>query len=394
MSAGTVRYFAAGVLAIAGLVVAAPASAAPADPPTWQVDQTTGTNGACAVYDDGVSAQTFTAGVTGALAAVDLPTWTSSLIPNQPSTLSLQIQSVTGDGTPSGTVLGQGSVAWPSTAPVPMDSPIPIVQGTRYAVMLPTYVGLCAVFPAAYAGGQWLDIYQNQWRVRNGLVQLTTYAIPRPTASGASARTSMETPVAIPLPVAPTSSVALTATSGPAHGTVTFAGTTATYTPAAGFAGSDSFRYQAANAGGASTDATVSVDVERPTLAFDTDRIAAGADITVSGTGFPAGSTQALMLHSTPVTLVTVTVSPTGTFSQVVRIPADTAPGSHTITATGPGVTADPAALTVVAATAAAAALPPTGVDSAWLVLPAVGALMLGLGAVVATRRARLKNGV
>ncbi|MES2033063.1 MAG: putative Ig domain-containing protein, partial [Pseudomonadota bacterium] len=52
----------------------------------------------------------------------------------------------------------------------------------------------------------------------------------------------------------------------PAHGTTSIAGLTITYSPTAGFSGSDSFTYTATNSGGTSAPATVSVTVMAPTL--------------------------------------------------------------------------------------------------------------------------------
>ena len=48
---------------------------------------------------------------------------------------------------------------------------------------------------------------------------------------------------------------------GPANGTVTTSGLSATYTPAAGFSGTDSFRVKGSAAGGESAPATVTITV-------------------------------------------------------------------------------------------------------------------------------------
>ena len=56
--------------------------------------------------------------------------------------------------------------------------------------------------------------------------------------------------------------------SGAAHGTATASGTTISYTPTAGYSGSDSFTYTATNASGTSAPATVTITVIAPTLAF------------------------------------------------------------------------------------------------------------------------------
>ncbi|SFA99020.1 Putative Ig domain-containing protein [Collimonas sp. OK607] len=54
--------------------------------------------------------------------------------------------------------------------------------------------------------------------------------------------------------------------SAAAHGTAAASGTSITYTPAAGYAGADSFTYTATNGAGTSSPATVSVTVSTPTL--------------------------------------------------------------------------------------------------------------------------------
>lgn len=78
--------------------------------------------------------------------------------------------------------------------------------------------------------------------------------------SDASGSTAFGTPVTIT--VACTDTVALTGVDGPAHGTVSFSGLNATYTPAAGFSGADSFRVKGTDDGaGESAPATVSVTV-------------------------------------------------------------------------------------------------------------------------------------
>ncbi|MCM2468426.1 putative Ig domain-containing protein [Agrobacterium vitis] len=54
--------------------------------------------------------------------------------------------------------------------------------------------------------------------------------------------------------------------SAASHGTATASGTSITYTPTAGYSGSDSFTYTATNATGTSSPATVTVTVTAPTL--------------------------------------------------------------------------------------------------------------------------------
>ncbi len=66
--------------------------------------------------------------------------------------------------------------------------------------------------------------------------------------------------------------LSITAVGTPAHGTATIAGTRISYTPAAGYAGSDSFTYTIADGRGGSATATVSITVQvpnRPPIARD-----------------------------------------------------------------------------------------------------------------------------
>src|SRR5690606_9564907 len=72
---------------------------------------------------------------------------------------------------------------------------------------------------------------------------------PAPTAGNVTTSTAYNTAKAIPLtPAGVYTSVAKV--SDPANGTVTISGTTATYTPNAGFYGTNSFTYRAVGPGG------------------------------------------------------------------------------------------------------------------------------------------------
>ena len=62
--------------------------------------------------------------------------------------------------------------------------------------------------------------------------------------------------------------------SAPAHGSAVASGTTITYTPAPGYAGSDSFSYTASDAYTTTAAATVSITVSAPTVVIDTASLA------------------------------------------------------------------------------------------------------------------------
>ncbi|WP_233592986.1 autotransporter family protein [Candidatus Pantoea deserta] len=70
----------------------------------------------------------------------------------------------------------------------------------------------------------------------------------------------------ISLPTSGGSANSYAIASVPAHGSVTLSGATLTYTPTSGFSGADSFRWNATNAAGTSSNATVLIMVTAPTL--------------------------------------------------------------------------------------------------------------------------------
>ncbi|QKW23323.1 hypothetical protein HUT16_33340 [Kitasatospora sp. NA04385] len=67
-----------------------------------------------------------------------------------------------------------------------------------------------------------------------------------------------------------------------------------------------------------------------------TTGLAPGSSVAVTGGGYQPGGTIELTLFSTPVALGTATADGSGTFKATVKLPADTAPGTHTIQAVGP----------------------------------------------------------
>ncbi len=92
-------------------------------------------------------------------------------------------------------------------------------------------------------------------------------ALAVPTANAVStavANSSSNNPVVLNITGLPTS---VAVASGPAHGTVSVSGTTITYTPTAGYTGSDSFTYTATNAAGTSAAATASITVNAALVA-------------------------------------------------------------------------------------------------------------------------------
>ncbi len=133
-----------------------------------------------------------------------------------------------------------------------------------------------------------------------------------PTATAQVLTTAFNTPIAVTLSGTDLSNLPLTYTivTGPAHGTLSGAGASRTYTPTSGFAGSDSFTFKTNNGYLDSSNATVSITVNNPpaptanaqtvTTAFNTAKA-----ITLSG-GDP---------NSLPLMYTIVTIPAHGTLS-------------------------------------------------------------------------------
>ncbi|MGD0378987.1 MAG: fibronectin type III domain-containing protein [Acidimicrobiales bacterium] len=114
----------------------------------------------------------------------------------------------------------------------------------------------------------------------------------------------------------------------------------------------------------------------------------------VSGSGLEPGSTVTIVLHSSPVTLATVTVGLDGSFSATVTLPTDLAAGTHTIIATGTSPFGLPvtssAQFVQDAPDPPAPALPTTGFNAGTGTALGVFALLTGLGLIrLGRRRAR-----
>jgi LPXTG-motif cell wall-anchored protein len=127
----------------------------------------------------------------------------------------------------------------------------------------------------------------------------------------------------------------------------------------------------------------------------NTPSVAAGGQLTVSGSGWKPNSTVQIILNSTPVGLGTANVNVEGNFSKVVTIPADTAPGAHTIVLVGTnaaGIARQVSrAITVTAATGTGTGgtgeLPRTGSPAFPMTLVGVTLMAAGLLLVLSQRR-------
>jgi hypothetical protein len=128
--------------------------------------------------------------------------------------------------------------------------------------------------------------------------------------------------------------------------------------------------------------------------------VAPGGSFTLSLTGGCANDTFTVVLHSSPVTLGTITTNASGSGSAGFSVPANTAGGDHTVTAADASgnsasvaivITAAATAVTAAPAAAAKHPLPFTGAQIAGLV--AAGAVAIGLGGllVLVTRRRKAR---
>ncbi|WP_370680967.1 putative Ig domain-containing protein [Comamonas sp. GB3 AK4-5] len=107
-------------------------------------------------------------------------------------------------------------------------------------------------------------------------VNVTVTLPPPPTANAVSSTVAANSNAnAVTLSTSGTvTSVAVA--SQAAHGTATASGTSISYTPTAGYSGTDSFTYTASNVGGTSSAATATITVTRPTLTLTPSSLAAG----------------------------------------------------------------------------------------------------------------------
>ena len=175
-----------------------------------------------------------------------------------------------------------------------------------------------------------------------------------PTAAPANASTAFEAPVAIDLSASVSGVYASLAIAAvPAHGSVSISGDVATYTPASGYFGADSFTYTASGPGGTSAPAAVSVVVGTPAAPTVAD--VSGVSLVYEGGG------QAIDLSSSITgahSSIAVTSAPAHGAASVSGdvVTYTSAAGyygsdSFTYAATGPGGTSAPATVTLTVAT-------------------------------------------
>ena len=173
---------------------------------------------------------------------------------------------------------------------------------------------------------------------------------------------------AIPLNLSGGAATSVAVANVPLNGTATANGTSISYTPAAGFGGSDSFTYKASNGVGTSTEATVTITVSPPTVTLAPTSVAAATvgtaySQTVTASGGKAAYTYEILaggtlpagvsLSSDGILSGTPTVA--GTFNFTVRA-KDSSTGSgpyygsqaYSLTVAAPTIVVAPAALSAM----------------------------------------------
>ena len=189
-----------------------------------------------------------------------------------------------------------------------------------------------------------------------------------PVAANSSLTVAYNAPATnVPLSLSGGAATSLTITAPPTNGTAIVTGTTITYQPTAGYAGSDSFSYTATNSGGTSSPATVSITVQDPVITITpTGGFAATVAVpytqtftfnggaqpwsTYQVTNLPAG----LTITGTTANTVTISGTPTeaGTFNLNV---------SATDSSTGNGPYSIGQAFTLTVAAPTLTLAPPAG---------------------------------
>ena len=164
-----------------------------------------------------------------------------------------------------------------------------------------------------------------------------TVANQPPVANNNTATTTVGSAVAISTALANDTdangdTLSITGATNGTNGTVTRVGNVLTYTPVAGFSGTDTFTYSISDGDGGTSTATITVTVN-PTSANDTGTTT--ANTTLNGTGLLANDagTGLTVTGNTAPTRGTVTVASNGSYTYTPTI-GTSGPDSFTYTAT------------------------------------------------------------
>ncbi|MFN3806516.1 Ig-like domain-containing protein [Asticcacaulis sp.] len=177
-----------------------------------------------------------------------------------------------------------------------------------------------------------------------GQISVVVSAPPAPSVSATSLNLAYNTAGNVSLPVSGVySSLAIASQS--ANGTASISGTTATFTPTAGFIGATSFTFTASGPGGTSAPATVTVNVAAPPAPTVSNVTLNTAYNTAGSTALsPAGVYSSLSIVSQSSNGTASISGTTVTFTPNAGYYGST---SFTYRATGPGGSSAPATVTV-----------------------------------------------
>ncbi|RYY25598.1 MAG: autotransporter domain-containing protein, partial [Sphingomonadales bacterium] len=143
--------------------------------------------------------------------------------------------------------------------------------------------------------------------------------------------------------------------TAPAHGITAIAGSVVTYTPTAGYFGTDSFTYTATGPGGVSNTATVTLTVATPAAPVAANR---AAPVAYNSAGTAIDLTASITGVSSSIAIGTApahgSASVAGNIVTYIPTPGYYGADSFTYTATGPGGVSNTATVTLTVATPAA----------------------------------------
>jgi titin len=119
-----------------------------------------------------------------------------------------------------------------------------------------------------------------------------------------------------------------------------------------------------------------------------TGSVVKGQKVTLHGTGYAPNSLISVIVYSTPQVLTTVTTDSSGSFTVQVTVPAGLPDGHHTLVAAGADPSGHMRYLTLpITVTAGSAELAYTGASVLTPALAGLGALVLGGGLLMVSRR-------
>ncbi|MFF7110596.1 putative Ig domain-containing protein [Pseudomonas sichuanensis] len=254
---------------------------------------------------------------------------------------------------------------------------------------------ITATAPSHPAGT--VDVVVNATGGASPVSPASRYTYLAPPNSGAVSATlaanSSNNPITLNISGGAATSVAVA--SAASHGTAVASGTSITYTPTAGYSGSDTFTYTATNAAGTSAPATVTITVSPPTVAISPATLPAATagtpyNQTLSSSNGTAPYTYALVSGSLPpgVSFSSTgvfggTPSNSGTYNLSIRSTdqfSATSTVSYTISVAAPTIAVSPTTLASgTYATAYSQAITASGGNGSYSFVVSAGSLPSGM---------------